>query len=84
MSDNLYDEVISAPEPTEIDEQNAEKLSHLVADALLKPKPFQGEKCHTCLYYLDTDSDISYCWHPEIRILVSDEWWCQWWEAIEA
>jgi hypothetical protein len=35
-----------------------------------------------CLYYLDNDSDLSYCWHPKIRVLVGTDWWCQWWEEI--
>ena len=25
---------------------------------------------------------ISYCWHPKLRILVGAEWWCQWWDAV--
>ena len=80
MSDNLYDEVISAPEPVELDETLAMELGKKQEDAILRAKPFQGEDCHTCLYYLDTDKDISYCWHPELRMIVGAEWWCQWWE----
>jgi hypothetical protein len=28
------------------------------------------EKCGGRLYYLNPDDDISYCWHPQLRILV--------------
>jgi hypothetical protein len=68
------------PEPTAVDEEKARELQHLVEDAVLKPRPYGDEKCRVCLYYLDTDQEFSYCWHPKIRILVSGEWWCQWWE----
>jgi hypothetical protein len=72
------------PEPTQEDERKNRELQHLVEDSVLKGKPYGDEKCGNCLYYLDNDSDISYCWHPKIRILVGDEWWCQWWEEIPA
>jgi len=50
---------------------------------VLKGEPYLGkERCGNCLYYLNTDNDVSYCWHPQLRILVGDQWWCQWWEAI--
>jgi len=68
------------PEPTEEDERNNQRLQHLVEDAVLKAKPYGDEKCGNCLFYLDTDSDLSYCWHPKIRVLVGADWWCQWWE----
>jgi len=34
------------------------------------------------VYYLENTADISYCWHPKLRILVGGTWWCQWWEKI--
>jgi hypothetical protein len=71
------------PEPTEEDERNNRRLHHLVEDAVLKGKPYGDEKCGNCLFYLDSDADISYCWHPQIRILVGAEWWCQWWEQVD-
>ncbi|MDP9101306.1 MAG: hypothetical protein M3N21_04060 [Actinomycetota bacterium] len=72
---------VGAPEPQPVDETNNQKLQLLVEDAALRGKPFGGEKCGNCLYYLDGDSDVTYCWHPQLRILVGAEWWCQWWEA---
>lgn len=82
MSDEpVYD--VGAPEPQPVDEENNSTLQHLVEDAILRGHPYQEEKCGNCLYYLDTDAEIAYCWHPELRILVGTEWWCQWWEEIE-
>ena len=82
MTENLYDDVIKPPEPLPVDEELAAKFGHLVEDAILRARPYQDEKCGTCLYYLDTDKDIAYCWHPKLRIPVGAQWWCQWWEEI--
>ncbi len=80
----MTEDLIGAPEPKPIDEVNAETLAHLAEDSVLKAKPYGDEKCQNCLYYLDAEKDLAYCWHPKIRILVGGEWWCQWWEEIEA
>ena len=71
---------LPAPEPTEIDEQNALTAQHLIEDSALRSSPYGEERCRNCLYYLDTDQAFTYCWHPKIRILVDEDWWCQWWE----
>jgi len=74
---------IPKPEPKEVDEKNALELRHLVEDAILRGRPNADERCDNCLYYLNPDAAIEYCWHPKIRILVGGDWWCQWWEPIE-
>lgn len=71
------------PEPKEIDEKLALELQHLAENAVLKGKPYGDEKCGNCLYYLNADANIAYCWHPKLRILVGTEWWCQWWEKVD-
>jgi hypothetical protein len=78
----MADYEIPPPEPKEIDEQNWMKFQHFLTRTVLRGEPNGTEKCGNCLYYLDADSSLTYCWHPEIRILVGAEWWCQWWEAI--
>ena len=78
----MSDYVIPPPEPKPIDEQLWLELKDKLERATLKVKPMVNEQCNNCLYYLDTDADISYCWHQTLRILVGAEWWCQWWEAI--
>ena len=50
--------------------------------AVLVGHPSGNEKCDNCLYYLENTADISYCWHPKLRILVGADWWCQWWEKL--
>ncbi len=74
--------VIPPPEPKEIDEKLAIELRHLADNAVLKGRPSGNEKCENCLYYLEPTVEVSYCWHPKLRILVGDQWWCQWWEKI--
>jgi hypothetical protein len=76
----VYD--VGAPEPKPEDEQKSVELLHLAEDAILRAKPNGDERCDNCLYYLDTDKDPTYCWHPKLRILVGGDWWCQWWEEI--
>ena len=80
----MSDYVIPPPEPKPIDEKNWLELKDKLERATLKGKPMGEEKCDNCLYYLNVDDDISYCWHQQLRILVGGEWWCQWWEAIPA
>jgi hypothetical protein len=80
MADEFED--IPKPEPKKIDEQRSMELRGLVEDAVLRAKPNGDERCHSCLYYLNPDEELTYCWHPKLRILVGAEWWCQWWEKI--
>src|SRR5471032_331001 len=78
----MADYVIPEPEPKEVDEKIAMELRHLAANAVLIGKPSGAEKCENCRYYLEPTAEISYCWHPKLRILVGAQWWCQWWDAI--
>ncbi len=66
--------------PTEEDKKQDLELRHYIEDNQLKGKPYFGERCDNCHYYLDPDQKVVYCWHPKIRILVGGDWWCQWWE----
>ena len=78
----VTDYVIPEPEPKPIDETTSMELRILSDNAVLKGRPSGDEKCQNCRYYLEPTAHISYCWHPKLRILVGDEWWCQWWDAI--
>jgi hypothetical protein len=82
MADESDD--LPLPEPKEIDEKNNILLRHLAEDAVLRGHPYGDEKCKNCLFYIDADAEISYCWHPKLRILVGHDWWCQWWEKLPA
>ena len=56
----------------------------MVQDNVLKGQPYGDERCDNCLYYMNPDETISYCWHPKLRVLVGQDWYCQWWEEILA
>jgi hypothetical protein len=71
------------PEPKEIDEKNHLELKYLAENALLRGQPSGEERCNNCLYYLEPEKSLSYCWHMKLRILVGDRWWCQWWQPRE-
>jgi hypothetical protein len=79
----MVDDPLPKPEPKEIDEKLSLQLRHLAEDAVLKGEPYGDERCDNCLYYLNPDDKLSYCWHPKLRILVGGSWWCQWWEKAE-
>jgi len=74
-------DAIAMPEPKEIDETRSMELRHLSANAMLRGRPSGDQRCENCLYYLENTADLSYCWHPKLRILVGADWWCQWWES---
>ena len=77
------DDESPSPSPKPIDETRALELRHLAQDAVLRAVPNGEERCDTCRYYLNPDEELSYCWHPKLRILVGRAWWCQWWDRIE-
>jgi hypothetical protein len=76
------DETQETPTPKPIDETRALELRHMADDAVLRAVPNGAESCANCLYYLNPDDELSYCWHPKLRILVGGQWWCQWWEQL--
>ena len=77
----MSDYAIHPPEPKEIDEKVSMELRILSTNAGLKGRPSGDERCDNCRYYLEPTTDISYCWHQKLRILVGANWWCQWWDG---
>ena len=77
-------DAVAPAEPQEIDGTRSMELRHLSANAGLRGRPSGEEQCENCRYYLENTADVSYCWHPKLRILVGDGWWCQWWEPTSA
>jgi hypothetical protein len=67
-------------DPQEVDEHLYMELRVLADDAMLRARAPGDERCGSCRYYLEAAADLSYCWHPELRILVGSDWWCQWWD----
>ena len=84
----MPDDEIPPPEPKEIDSEKWLEWKDVMDRAILRPHPLEEfgrvYRCDNCLFYLDPDADLSYCWHPNLRILVGGNWWCQWWEEIPA
>ena len=80
----MTDYVISPAEPKEIDEKLSVELRHLSTEAGLRGTPSGDARCENCIYYLENTADISYCWHPKLRILVGADWSCAWWDRIPA
>jgi len=72
----MADDDLPKPEPKEIDEKLALQLKQPREDSVLKGQPYGDERCDNCLYYLNPDDKLSYCWHPKLRILVGGNWWC--------
>lgn len=80
---NMADADDARPSPKPIDGVRALELRHLADDAVLRAVPNGDERCDNCRYYLNPDDELSYCWHPKLRILVGGAWWCQWWDRMD-
>lgn len=66
--------------PQSVDERNWLALHRMAERVVLRGEPEGDERCEGCTYYLDPDEALSYCWNPQLRILVGAGWWCRWWE----
>jgi hypothetical protein len=66
--------------PGDDDEAALARLAKFVSDVSLRAAPVAGSACSGCEYFLEEGAGLSYCWHPSLRILVSKDWWCQWFE----
>jgi len=64
-------------------EQENQRFLAMVREARLKGSPSGEQRCDNCRYFVAEYKDIAYCNHPKLEILVGDDWWCQWWEAVE-
>jgi hypothetical protein len=70
-------------EPQAIDEERSLALQVLSSEAGLRNTDrMVDECCENCQFYLENTANISYCWHPKLRILVGSDWSCAWWEPL--
>lgn len=44
--------------------------------------PNLDQQCNTCLYYLNPEESVSYCWHPGLQTGVGFDHWCRGWQEI--
>ena len=68
----------------EVDEQKFQHAQRALKISALQPAPSDGDSCRSCLYYLERDSELAFCWHEKLQILVGATWWCHYWEMAES
>ena len=68
----------------EVDEQKFQQAQRALKISALQPAPSDGDSCHDCLYYLERDDELAFCWHEKLQILVGATWWCHYWEMAES
>ena len=64
----------------EVDEARFAAAQRVTRIAALRPTPLEGDRCGTCLYYLETGAGPAFCWQEKVQILVGADWWCHFWE----
>jgi hypothetical protein len=74
--------VTDVVEPT-VDEAKFDQTQRLIRVAALRGSPLEGDSCSNCLYYLEPGNELSFCWHEKLHVLVSQSWWCHYWEMTE-
>ena len=66
-----------------VDEARFAETQRIEKVAALRGTPLDEDRCGTCYYFLDPDSDLAFCWHEKLQILVGSQWWCHFWEMRE-
>ena len=69
-------------EPT-VDEAKFQQAQRVLRLAALRGTPLDDDSCASCLYYLEPGEPLAYCWHEKLQIIVSNNWWCHYWEMTE-
>jgi len=64
----------------EVDETRFAQAQHVLKVAALRAGPLDDDRCANCLYFLEPDDELSFCWHEKLQILVGANWWCHFWE----
>ena len=64
----------------DIDEARFGAAQRVIKLAALRGSPMEEDRCGTCLYYLEPDDNLSFCWQEKVQILVGSQWWCHFWE----
>jgi hypothetical protein len=67
----------------EVDEARFAESQRVVKVAALRGEPLDDDRCADCLYYLEPDAPLAFCWHEKLQILVGRDWWCHFWEMRE-
>lgn len=67
-----------------VDEIRFAAAQRVVKLAALRGSPLDGDRCATCLYFLDPDAELAFCWHEKLHVVVGADWWCHYWEMPDA
>jgi hypothetical protein len=67
----------------EVDEVRFAEAQRIVRVTALRATPIEDDRCSGCLYYLDPDEGLSFCWHEKLGMLVDADWWCHFFETRE-
>ncbi len=67
-----------------VDEERFAEAQRLVRLTALRGSPLEGDSCANCYYFLEPESDLAFCWHEKLQMLVAAQWWCHYWEMTEA
>jgi hypothetical protein len=68
----------------EVDEAKFQQAQRALKISALQTEPSDGDRCGTCLYFLEPDSPLAFCWHEKLQILVGEDWWCHYWEMTDS
>ena len=63
-----------------VDETRFADAQRVMKIAALRGSPLDDDHCRNCLYYLEPESHLSFCWQEKVQILVGADWWCHYWE----
>ena len=64
----------------EVDEARFAQAQHVLKVSALRGAPLDEDRCANCLYFLEPEDELSFCWHEKLQILVGSNWWCHFWE----
>jgi len=67
----------------EVDEARFQQAQRALKISALQAAPSDGDHCGTCFYYLEPDSELAFCSHEKLQILVGFDWWCHYWEMAD-
>jgi hypothetical protein len=66
-----------------VDEERFAEAQRLLRLSALRGSPLEGDSCANCYYFLEPESDLAFCWHEKLQMLVGSQWWCHYWEMPE-
>jgi hypothetical protein len=66
-----------------VDEARFQQAQRSQRVSALRGTPLDGDSCATCLYFLEPGTELAFCWHEKLQMLVAENWWCHFWEMTD-